>query len=50
LEFEEASPNAIQVKIDGLEIPVISLSDLIRNKSASGRLKDLGDLVNLPEP
>jgi len=49
LEFEEASPNAIQVEFDELEIPVISLPDLIRNKSASGRLKDLGDLENLPE-
>lgn len=48
VEFEHAAPNAITVDIDGLSVPVIALADLIRNKQASGRLKDLGDLENLP--
>ncbi len=36
------------IDIDGISIPVISLSDLRQNKLASGRAKDLADLENLP--
>ncbi|NJO08202.1 MAG: nucleotidyltransferase family protein [Chloroflexaceae bacterium] len=34
--------------IDGVEVPIIALDDLKQNKQASGRLKDLSDLANLP--
>ena len=34
--------------LDGLEVSLISLHDLKRNKRASGRHKDLDDLENLP--
>lgn len=34
--------------IDGIEVPIIALDDLKQNKQASGRLKDLNDLANLP--
>ena len=43
LLFEEAKEKAVKVKIDGLEIIVLSLKDLIKNKIASGRPKDLVD-------
>lgn len=33
-----------------LDVPVIGLEDLRRNKLASGRAKDLADLEELPEP
>lgn len=35
--------------IDGVTVRLISLSDLRRNKRASGRHKDLDDLEHLPE-
>jgi hypothetical protein len=47
LLFEEAKKNAVKVKIDGLEILVLSLQDLINNKIASGRPKDLIDVEML---
>lgn len=34
--------------IDGVQVNIISLDDLKKNKQAAGRYKDLGDLENLP--
>ncbi len=34
--------------IDGVEVNIISLDNLKKNKQAAGRHKDLGDLENLP--
>ena len=34
--------------MDGVNVSTISLADLKKNKKASGRLKDLADLENLP--
>ena len=50
LEWDEAAARAVTVRIDGLDVPVLSLADLRANKAASGRPKDLADLDNLPEP
>lgn len=50
LDFSSSKENAISIEIDGISIPVISLSDLRENKLASGRAKDLADLENLPLP
>ncbi len=36
-------------KIDAIEIPIIGLPDLLANKKASGRLKDLADFDELKE-
>ncbi|PKO05853.1 MAG: hypothetical protein CVU41_09510 [Chloroflexi bacterium HGW-Chloroflexi-3] len=36
-------------KIDGIEVNIIDLENLRKNKKASGRYKDLNDLENLPE-
>jgi hypothetical protein len=49
VSFAECYANRLRVKLDGLEINLISLMDLRRNKRASGRLKDLADLEKLPE-
>ena len=47
LEFEGASARATRVRIEGLEIGVLSIDDLIRNKRASGRTRDLADVEAL---
>lgn len=48
VEFETCFVNRIDAEIDGITVPVISLSDLRQNKTASGRPKDLDDLEHLP--
>lgn len=47
VEFEEAWINHIHVKIQGIEIPVIGKTELIKNKKATGRLQDLADIERL---
>ena len=44
LSFEEAWPNRVTVEIEGLEIPCLGRDDLVRNKRATGRAKDLLDV------
>jgi hypothetical protein len=43
LQFEDAEKNAVKVKVDGVEINILSLQDLIINKLAAGRPKDIVD-------
>jgi len=43
LRFEEAQSHATTIEIEGLEIQIPSIDDLIRNKRATGRTKDLAD-------
>jgi predicted nucleotidyltransferase len=47
VSWDEASPHAIREEIDGLAIPVVGLEDLIRNKRATGRIKDAADAAAL---
>ena len=47
IRFEQAYVNRTAVFIEGMQIPVISLDDLIINKRASGRLQDLADVEKL---
>jgi hypothetical protein len=49
LEFEEALANSPLIEIDGIPVHVISISDLIKNKRATGRIKDLADAQALEE-
>lgn len=49
LDFADAIERAVTIQFGEVEVPVISLSDLRINKMASGRLKDLDDLENLPK-
>lgn len=47
IEFESAWPRRRTHRIDHLEVPFIAREDLIANKQASGRAKDLADLETL---
>jgi predicted nucleotidyltransferase len=47
VKFEQAYANKQAISIEGVEIPVISLDDLITNKRASGRTQDLADVEKL---
>ncbi len=49
LQFEEAFARAIAVEIEGITVRIPSVADLIRNKQASGRTKDLADVEALEE-
>lgn len=43
VKYAEASPRAVQKTIEGVPVRIISREDLIANKRASGRTKDLAD-------
>ncbi|MFP4502417.1 MAG: DUF6036 family nucleotidyltransferase [Candidatus Hydrogenedentota bacterium] len=43
LRFEDTFGRALRVMVEGLEVCVPMLDDLIKNKRASGRTKDLAD-------
>lgn len=45
VEFEEAWASHFVCRIDDMKLPVLGRSDLIRNKRAAGRPKDLVDLA-----
>ena len=45
VEFDEAWQNKVSITIDNLEIDILSKEDLLRNKLATGRDKDQGDIV-----
>ena len=47
LDYTEAVGRAVRMNVDGLDIKVISLDDLIVNKRASGRPKDIADALAL---
>ncbi len=49
VEFSDCIAGAIFGDFDGVQVPLISLDDLKRNKKASGRHKDLEDLEHLPD-
>jgi hypothetical protein len=43
LEFEEVYERSQPITIEGIEVRIPSITDLIRNKRAMGRTKDLAD-------
>lgn len=45
VEFDAAWRNKVSITIDDLEIYVLSKADLLKNKSATGRDKDQGDIA-----
>jgi hypothetical protein len=49
VEFEPAWENRKRIEIEGLSIHVIGKHDLLKNKKASGRPKDLADVAWLEE-
>lgn len=44
LQFEPAYQHSIQLNIEGMEVRIPSIDDLILNKKATGRTKDLADI------
>jgi hypothetical protein len=46
-DFSDCYSRRIDATLDGVPVTIISLSDLIRNKLSSGRLKDLDDAQKL---
>ncbi|MGJ8652608.1 MAG: hypothetical protein ACSHX8_05000 [Opitutaceae bacterium] len=49
IDFTASYPNKVIIEADGIEIPFIGYEELIKNKRASGRLRDLADLEGLGE-
>lgn len=45
--FEQCYARRKETRIDGIKVKIISFDDLLKNKKASGRYKDLNDLENL---
>jgi hypothetical protein len=48
--FSEAYGRKVVAEVDGQKTNLISLDDLLANKRASGRLKDLTDVEELTKP
>jgi predicted nucleotidyltransferase len=47
VSFNECYRNKTNTVVDGVQVNIINLEDLKKNKKASGREKDLDDLKNL---
>ena len=47
VEFEDCYSNRFETELDGLRVKVINYEDLLANKKASGRPKDINDLIEL---
>jgi hypothetical protein len=43
LQFEETYGRSLSVNVEGIEVRIPSIDDLIQNKKATGRTKDLAD-------
>jgi hypothetical protein len=49
LRFAECYPRRVQATWSGVQVPLIARDDLIKNKRAAGRHKDLNDVERLTE-
>jgi predicted nucleotidyltransferase len=49
LDFESAFTNSLETEIEGIRLNIPSLDDLICNKKASGRSKDIADAEALED-
>jgi hypothetical protein len=49
VDFEPAWQHRVLVSVSGVEVPTIGRADLIRNKLALGRPRDLADVAELEE-
>jgi len=47
--FEEAEANHITLELEGLKVPVIGRTHLIKNKRTVGRPQDMADVARLEE-
>ena len=50
VSFDEAWTNRVQVEIEGVDVPVLGRAELLRNKRAVGRTRDLADIEELQDP
>jgi len=48
VEFDECYQARVVDRIDGIEVSLIDLQHLKKNKRASGRAKDIADVEKLP--
>jgi hypothetical protein len=48
--YSELSERALHVQLGGMDVPVVSLDDLIQMKLARGRSVDLADVAALTDP
>jgi hypothetical protein len=48
--YEEASPNVVRGTYGDVEVTFIGFDDLVRNKQATPRAKDKGDVEELTQP
>jgi hypothetical protein len=49
VQFADCYARAVVCSVQGVDVPLISLDDLRRNKLAAGRTKDHADLEALPD-
>lgn len=49
IDFAASYLNKIMIETDAIQVPFLSYQDLVKNKRASGRLRDLADLEALGE-
>ena len=49
VEFDDAWPRKVEVNVSGISVPILGRDDLVRNKRAAARPKDLADLADLEE-
>lgn len=49
VDFKQCYARRKETLIDGIRVKIISFKDLLKNKKASGRHKDINDLENLKE-
>jgi hypothetical protein len=47
VEFDDAYHNKVDGQVDDLKVNFINIADFIKNKEASGRKKDFGDIESL---
>lgn len=47
VSFIESFPNKLVIDVDGLRVNYIGLDDLIKNKQATGRQRDMSDVSEL---
>jgi hypothetical protein len=47
IEFDDCYPRRAILTADGVDISVISKADLVRNKKAAGRYRDLADVESI---
>jgi hypothetical protein len=47
LTFEDSFLNCVYYNLEKFKVPYIDLEDLIKNKLATGRYKDLADIEQL---